>query len=249
MKRIALAVSCAALLGTALTAAPLNLTGTWTMKYWTIRPSLHQEGDLVWGHGGAKDFWFRGHWDGSRLLLVVNNFKEGRKGACVPRGVIAIGGTTLSALQTTWYRPDGKPAKGPWVRASADAGERVEYPYAMELEYCGMLRTYELAFASGSDKLSGTDWPILRAVAELLKSSATAKIQVGGHTDSTGDATKNRALSDARAAAVKDVLVSRYGADGSRITTKGWGAEQPVEDNATDEGRALNRRVEIVLAR
>ena len=45
------------------------------------------------------------------------------------------------------------------------------------------------------------------------------------------------------------VAASKYGADGARITTKGWGAGQPVEDNATEDGRALNRRVEIVLAR
>lgn len=136
-----------------------------------------------------------------------------------------------------------------WTRASADAGEKVDYPYAMELEYCGMLRTYELAFASGSDKLSGTDWPILAAVAELMKKNGAVKIEVAGHADSTGDARKNRALSEARAAAVRTALVSKYGADAARIVTKGLGAEQPVEDNATDDGRALNRRVEIVLAR
>jgi OOP family OmpA-OmpF porin len=119
----------------------------------------------------------------------------------------------------------------------------------MELEYCGMLRSYELAFASGSGKLSGSDWPILAAVADVLKKNPAARIEVAGHTDSTGDAKKNQALSEARAAAVKEVLVSKYGADAARITTKGWGAEQAVEDNQTEDGRALNRRVEIVLGR
>ena len=73
------------------------------------------------------------------------------------------------------------------------------------------------------------------------------KIQIAGHTDSTGDAKANQALSDRRAATVKRILSEKYGADGARITTKGWGPEQAVADNATDEGRALNRRVEIVL--
>lgn len=67
--------------------------------------------------------------------------------------------------------------------------------------------------------------------------------------DSTGDAQKNQVLSEGRATAVKNVLVAKYGADGSRITTKGRGAEQAIEDNKTEDGRALNRRVEIVLAR
>ena len=168
---------------------------------------------------------------------------------CKPRGVFAVTGKTVNGVTATWLQPGAKPLSGPWTRVSPDAGEPIAYPYAMELEYCGVLRTYELAFASGSEKLLGTSWPLLEAVAGVLKENAGAKIQVAGHTDSTGDAAKNQALSEARAGAVKDVLVSRYGADASRIAVKGWGAEQPVEDNATDVGRALNRRVEIVLAR
>jgi outer membrane protein OmpA-like peptidoglycan-associated protein len=48
---------------------------------------------------------------------------------------------------------------------------------------------------------------------------------------------------------VKQIMVSKYGADAARITTKGWGADQPIQENATADGRALNRRVEIVLSR
>ena len=249
MNRTIAAVVLAALLGGAAVTAQVNVTGTWTLKSWTVKPALQQDGNRVWGYGGAKDFWFRGHWDGKRLVLVVNGFREARKGACTPRGAFVLTGNTVSALQSTWFQSGRKPLSGVWTRASADAGEKVDYPYAMELEYCGMLRTYELAFASGSDALSGTEWPILAAVADLLKASPAAKIEIAGHTDSTGDARKNQALSEARAGAVKAALVSKYGAEASRITTKGWGAEQAVEDNATEDGRALNRRVEIVLAR
>jgi outer membrane protein OmpA-like peptidoglycan-associated protein len=85
-----------------------------------------------------------------------------------------------------------------------------------------MLRTYELAFKSASDQLLGTDWPILAAVADLLKSDATLKIQVVGHTDSTGDAVKNQPLSQQRAESVKKALVEKYGADAARISTNGW---------------------------
>jgi outer membrane protein OmpA-like peptidoglycan-associated protein len=56
-------------------------------------------------------------------------------------------------------------------------------------------------------------------------------------------------MSGRRAAAVKQVLVAKYGADAARITVKGWAAEQPIQDNSSPEGRALNRRLEIVLAR
>ena len=230
-----------------LTAAPINLTGTWQPKYWTLKIALQQEGDRVWGHGGARDFWFRGAWDGSRLLLVANNFEEKRKNACKPRGVFAISGTNVSTLTTLWWQADsGRTLKGPWVRLSPDAGEAVPYPYATELAYCGSLRTYELTFATNGEKLQGTSWPILADVAQLLKADPAVKIQVAGHTDSTGDAAKNQDLSLRRAGAVKTALVEKYGADESRITVKGWGAEQPIQDNTTEEGRALNRRVEIV---
>lgn len=229
-------------------SAQVNLTGTWQPKYWTLRMALQQEGDRVWGHGGAQDFWFRGTWDGGRLIIVANNFDLKRPDTCRPRGMMAVTGKTLSSLTTTWWdegRP--KPLRGTWTRLSPSAGDPVAYPYAAELTQCGSLRTYELVFASGSDQMSGTDWPILSAVAETLKQNSGMKIQIAGHTDSTGDAKANQALSERRAATVKRILSEKYGADGARITTRGWGSEQAVQDNATEDGRALNRRVEIVL--
>jgi outer membrane protein OmpA-like peptidoglycan-associated protein len=135
------------------------------------------------------------------------------------------------------------------MRLSPDAGEPTPYPYATELTYCGSLRTYELTFASGADTLQGTDWPILAAVAGVLETNPSFKIEVAGHTDSTGDAKANQELSERRSAAVKAAVVSKYGADAARVGVKGWGAEQPIHENTTEEGRALNRRVEIVLAR
>jgi OOP family OmpA-OmpF porin len=56
-------------------------------------------------------------------------------------------------------------------------------------------------------------------------------------------------LSDRRAAAVKEALVSRYGGDAARISAKGLGATRPIQENTTADGKAMNRRVEIVLAR
>ena len=230
--------------------AQVNVTGTWQPKNWTLKISLRQEGTRVWGYGGQRDFWFRGQWDGDRLVLVANNFEEKRKNTCKPRGVFALSGKTVSMLDGVWFQSDtGRTLKGPWVRLSPDAGEAVPYPYATELMYCGTLQTYELAFASGSDILQGTDWPILAAVADLLKKDSALKIEVAGHTDSTGDAKANQALSERRAAAVKQALVTKYGADAARIASKGWGAEQPIQDNGTVDGRAMNRRVEIVRAR
>ena len=237
------------LLAASSASAQVNLTGTWQPKYWTVKMALQQEGERVWGHGGAQDFWFRGHWDGPRLIVVANNFDLKRpKSPCKPRGVMAVSGKAVSGLTTTWWDEGrDKPLRGTWTRLSPNAGDPVAYPYAAELTQCGSLRTYELVFASGSDQMRGTEWPILSALADTLKQNAGMKIQIAGHTDSTGDAKANQALSERRAATVKRVLAEKYGADAARIAIKGWGSEQAVADNATDDGRALNRRVEIVL--
>lgn len=72
------------LLGATPADAQVNVTGTWQPKTWTLRISLRQEGNRVWGFGGQKDFWFRGQWDGDRLVLVANNFEEKRR-TCASR--------------------------------------------------------------------------------------------------------------------------------------------------------------------
>ena len=78
---------------TSVASAQVNLTGTWQPKYWTTKMALQQDGSRVWGHGGAQDFWFRGHWDGARLIIVANNFDPKRpKSPCRPRGVMAVSG-------------------------------------------------------------------------------------------------------------------------------------------------------------
>jgi outer membrane protein OmpA-like peptidoglycan-associated protein len=77
-----------------------------------------------------------------------------------------------------------------------------------------------------------------------LKGVAIDVVIVVGHTDSKGSDAYNQRLSLARAEAVKTYLVSK-GIDGQRIRTEGRGESQPVADNATEEGRAKNRRVEI----
>jgi outer membrane protein OmpA-like peptidoglycan-associated protein len=231
-------------------AAQVNVTGTWQPKNWTLKISLRQEGTRVSGFGGAKDFWFRGQWEGDRLVLVANNFQEKRKDTCRPRGVFVLSGKTVSMLDGVWFQSDtGRTLKGPWVRLSPDPGEPTDYPYATELMYCGTLLTYELQFASAADTLRGKDWPILAAVGALLKQNPALKIDIIGHTDSTGDAKANQALSERRAGAVKQVLVSTYGADAGRISARGSGADQPIQNNDTPEGRAMNRRVEIVRGR
>jgi len=80
----------------------------------------------------------------------------------------------------------------------------------------------------------------------VLQEFEKTLIVVAGHTDSTGSNSYNQALSERRAASVADYLRSRGVVD-ARIETVGFGEDHPIADNATAEGRALNRRVELSL--
>jgi len=85
---------------------------------------------------------------------------------------------------------------------------------------------------------------VLGKVAALLKADASIKAEVEGHTDNVGGDDYNLKLSDARAASVRNWLV-QHGIDAARLTSEGYGKSRPVADNATDSGRARNRRVEL----
>ncbi|HYL69896.1 MAG TPA: OmpA family protein [Candidatus Dormibacteraeota bacterium] len=100
-------------------------------------------------------------------------------------------------------------------------------------------------FNSGSAVLLEESEPMLKQVAALVKASPEASLTIEGHTDSIGGADYNQKLSERRAAAVRDALVSRYGIPAARLTAKGYGLTRPVESNDTVPGRAHNRRVEL----
>ena len=106
--------------------------------------------------------------------------------------------------------------------------------------------TQGILFATGKADVQPESRPVLKEIASTLKQHADLKILIEGHTDNVGAPASNLALSDARAAAVKASLVSDFGIDGARITTKGLGDTKPSVPNATAAGRAQNRRVEIV---
>ena len=87
---------------------------------------------------------------------------------------------------------------------------------------------------------------VLKEVADVMKKFPDIKVKVIGHTDSDGADAANLSLSQKRAAAVKQSLVSEYGIDASRIESDGKGEKEPVGDNKTREGKAQNRRVEFI---
>jgi uncharacterized membrane protein YgcG len=115
-----------------------------------------------------------------------------------------------------------------------------------ELAESGKADVYSIYFTFNSDVLRPESDPTLKEIADVLKKHPDWKLGVNGHTDGIGSDDYNLDLSKRRAAAVRAALVTRYGIAGTRLTTAGYGKTQPKDKNATLEGRAKNRRVELV---
>lgn len=84
----------------------------------------------------------------------------------------------------------------------------------------------------------------IKALADFMKQYPQTSTVVEGHTDSVGSDAYNQGLSERRASAVRDVLVNQYGVESGRVQAVGYGESRPVADNATADGRTINRRVE-----
>jgi len=100
-----------------------------------------------------------------------------------------------------------------------------------------------VSFASGSSVLNKNSIDDVRKLAQFLTEYPNAQVRIEGHSDSSGSATLNKRLSQQRADAVKQSLIEDFGISESRVSSQGFGIEQPIADNATAEGRAKNRRV------
>lgn len=89
---------------------------------------------------------------------------------------------------------------------------------------------------------------LLHDIAQVIKDNPQVKkISVEGHASSEGNPAHNKTLSQERAKAVVEYLEKKEGIDTSRLTSTGWGSEKPIADNATQEGREANRRVEFLV--
>jgi outer membrane protein OmpA-like peptidoglycan-associated protein len=100
-------------------------------------------------------------------------------------------------------------------------------------------------FTSGSAQLLPESRPALEGVAAALRQHPDWSVLIEGHTDNLGNAESNLSLSRARAAAVRTALINDLKIEASRLSSEGFGMTRPIETNATLEGRARNRRVEL----
>lgn len=118
--------------------------------------------------------------------------------------------------------------------------------YSQVLTTSGRYIVRGIFFDTDSDRIKPESAAAIRQIAKTLEANPALKLLIEGHTDSTGDAAHNLDLSRRRAEAVKAVLVGQFQVDAGRLSAAGLGSTKPVESNDTPQGKAQNRRVELV---
>lgn len=116
---------------------------------------------------------------------------------------------------------------------------------AEEIKKSGHVAVYGINFDTGKASLKAESNKALDQVLQLMKANAPLRLRIEGHTDDQGNAAANQKLSNDRAESVRAWLVKK-GIKRDRLEAKGFGASKPVADNGLEEGRAKNRRVELV---
>ncbi len=117
---------------------------------------------------------------------------------------------------------------------------------ASDIGSAGRVAVYGIHFDTGSSELKGDSEPALVEITKLLDRNPTLRVYVVGHTDMTASLATNVQLSQARAQSVVNALAGKHGIAASRLIPFGAGPYAPVASNRTEEGRAKNRRVELV---
>jgi len=168
-------------------------------------------------------------------ILTGDDSKDRRKRALIGAGVGAIAGGAVGAYMDQQEAKLREQLQGSGVSVTRVGDEIV-------LNMPG-----NITFQTDSSDLNPQFFDVLNSVAKVLKEFDKTIVEVAGHTDSTGSAAYNQALSERRAATVATYVNSK-GIDRQRILAYGRGLTQPIADNSTAAGRALNRRVELTLS-
>jgi OOP family OmpA-OmpF porin len=151
-----------------------------------------------------------------------------------------------------------RPAPSPLIPAIQAAPAAADLPHqgdpvlqlsglAAALQASGSAVLEDLVFRSGSAELGPGPFETLAALADFLKRDAARRVALVGHTDASGGLAGNTALSRARAASVRERLIAEYAVPAAQITAEGVGYLAPRATNQTEEGRARNRRVEVIV--
>src|SRR5882762_1921002 len=181
-------------------------------------------------------------------IQVLRNFQNALKiGGFVidyvisPDVIVAHKGNTWIQIESkgTFYYQTIVAVKDMQQEVTADASSLSD-----EIKKSGHVAVYGIHFDTGKSVILPDSGQILGEIVKLLQQNPELKLRVEGHTDNQGNAAANQALSEKRAQAVV-VWLTTHGIPAASLTAKGFGQAQPVADNATEDGRAKNRRVEL----
>jgi outer membrane protein OmpA-like peptidoglycan-associated protein len=177
---------------------------------------------------------------GAAAGVVLGGLTGGSKGAAqgavLGAGAGALGGYIWSTRMQEQKKQMEAATAGTGIGVSQTADNRLKLEVPADA-----------GFASGRSTLSPTLIRVLGQFSTTLQQNPATQVSIIGHTDSSGSDAINNPLSFDRANATRDYLVSR-GVSATRIATDGRGSREPIADNGTPQGRAMNRRVEIYVA-
>jgi OOP family OmpA-OmpF porin len=153
--------------------------------------------------------------------------------------------------KTVWFKIDNAEDSDDqgfdlFIVETEEMKQDIEVNMSEGIDRDGKIALYGILFDVGKSVIKPESAPALQIVIEYLTDNPTVKIHVVGHTDNTGLFASNITLSKARAKAVKDYLMTKGKIAATRLGSDGVGSLCPVATNDTEEGKALNRRVEIV---
>ncbi|SRR6266567_508223 len=198
---------------------------------------------------GEYHYWDYGTRNGVSEIQVFRNFETALKQAGMKvmyddsPGIITVNkGHTWFELENSgsYYHQTLLTVKSMQQEVTADASS-----IADELNKSGHMALYGIHFETGKATILPNSESVLTEIAKMLQQNPDVKVSIEGHTDNVGSAASNQVLSEKRAQAVVARL-TLHGIDPSRLKAKGWGGSKAVDDNNTEDGRAKNRRVELV---
>jgi outer membrane protein OmpA-like peptidoglycan-associated protein len=201
----------------------------WRLGFATDKESLGQK-DLVtdWKQPVKLAMWVQN----GRIRFYVNGERV------VDFNQVELG--DIASLQIDYWTHDATTAirRTRFAESAPDFGQTIMAS--------GKFVTHGILFDTDSDRIKPESAAVIQSIARGLQASPDLKVEIDGHTDSTGIAQHNMDLSRRRAEAVKVVLVSQFSIDAARLATAGFGSSKPVAPNTTPDGKAQNRRVEFV---
>ncbi len=237
-----------------------RLPGTYIYQYqdteFDAHPFLDEKKHEISVEGHLYFFRY-GYNEGAKRmssLQILRNYENAVK---------KIGGTVLvSNYDESSYMKIVKNGKEIWVHVTSNIGEPIltlvekqamnqdivanAAAFSNDIRSTGHAAVYGIYFDTGKAELKSESKTTMEEIVKLLKDDAGLKVNVVGHTDNIGGVDSNMKLSQARAESVVKALVSEYHVDAKRLKPYGVGSLAPVAANTTEEGRAKNRRVELV---